>query len=55
MVNVNNNDTVIFLMIISTTTVEAAASLLLEIKFWPEMKTKEKRDNNSQSNEKQTS
>ena len=53
-VNANNNDTVIFLIISSTTAVEAAASLLLKIKFWPEMKTKEKRDNNSKSNEKKT-
>ena len=33
---------------------EAAAYLLLEIKFWLEMKAKEKGDNNSKSNEKQT-
>ena len=38
----------------STTDVVATVSLLLEIKFWPEMKTKEKRDNNSLSKEKQT-
>ena len=52
MVNVNNNDTVTVFIISSTTAVVAAASLLLEITFWPEMKTKEKRDNNSKSNKK---
>ena len=45
--------TVIVLKISSTTAVVAAASLLLEITFWPEMKTKEKIDKNSKSNEKQ--
>ena len=38
------------LIISSKTAVEAATSLMLEIKFWPEMKS---RDNNSKSNEKQ--
>ena len=45
---------VVVLIISSTTAVEVATSLLLEIKYWPEMKTKEKRDNNSKSNAKQT-
>ena len=47
--------TVIVLKISSTTVVVAAASLLLEITFWPEMKTKEQRDKNSKRNEKQRS
>ena len=32
----------------------AAVSLQLEIKFWPEMNAKEKRDTNSKSKHKQT-
>ena len=46
---------VIVLTISSTMAVEAATSLQLEIKFWPEMKTKEKRDNINKSKEKKKS
>ena len=41
MFNVKNNGTL--------TAVVAAAFLLLEIKFWPEMKTREKKDNKFKS------
>ena len=41
-------------MVLLTTAVKVARSLLLEMKFWREMKTKEKRDNNGKNNEKQT-
>ena len=41
--NVSNNNTIIVLIFISTAAVVTAVSLLLELKFWPEMKTKEKR------------
>ena len=51
--NVNNSDTLIVLIISSTVAVVAAISLLLDIKFWPEMNGKEKRDNNSKSKNKQ--
>ena len=45
--SVNNNDAIVVLIIVSTAAVVAAVSLLLEIKFWPEMKTKEKRDSSN--------
>ena len=45
--NVNNNDAIVVLIIVSTAAVVAAVSLLLEIKFWSEMKTKEKRGSNN--------
>ena len=45
---------VVVLTISSTMAVEAATSLLLEIKFWPEMKTKQKRDNISKSKKKRS-
>ena len=35
------------------TAVAPASLLLLEVKFWPEMKTKEKRDNKQQQKQKQ--
>ena len=41
--NVSNNNTIIALIFISTAAVVTVVSLLLELKFWPEMKTKEKR------------
>ena len=34
--------------------VAAASLLLLEVKFWPEMKTKEKRDNKQQQKQQKT-
>ena len=53
--SVNYSDTVIALIISSSVTVDVVAvSLFLDITFWPEMKTKEKRDNHQKSNSKQT-
>ena len=40
--NIDNNDAIIVLIISTTAAVVAAVSLLLEIKFWPEMQ-KQKR------------
>ena len=52
--NLKNNDTIIILEFSSIATIAAAASSLLEIKLTPEMGTKQKRDNNRKSNDKQT-
>ena len=41
--NVNNNSTINVLIFSSTVANVTSASLLLELKIWPEMKTKEKR------------
>ena len=49
--SVNNNDAIVVLIIVSTAAVVAAVSLLLEIKFWPEMKTKEKRATTSEQHQ----
>ena len=41
--NVNSNSTINVLTFSSTAAVVTSVSFLVELKFWPEMKTKEKR------------
>ena len=52
--SVSSRTAIIVPIISSTAAVVAAVSLLLETKFWPEMKTKVKREKNSKNKQTKT-